>query len=64
MAEFRAYGRPQARTEASQIIVTTLHPDAYEAVREVMRRLGISKSGAVHHLVRLAAGLKPLNPDI
>jgi hypothetical protein len=34
------------------------------AVRETMRRLGISKSGAVHHLVRLAAGLKPLNPDI
>ena len=44
--------------------MTTLHPDAYQAVRETMRRLGISKSGAVHHLVRLAAGLKPLNPDI
>ena len=64
MADFRAYGRPQRRTEASEVIMTTLHPDAYQAVRETMRRLGISKSGAVHHLVRLAAGLKPLNPDI
>lgn len=64
MAEFRSYGRPQPRSERSETVVTTLHQDAYLAVRETMRRLGISKSGAVHHLVRLAAGLKPLNPDI
>ena len=60
MADFRAYGRPQPRSESSEIVVTTLHPDAYAAVREVMRRLGTSKSGAVHHMVRIAAGLKPL----
>jgi hypothetical protein len=62
MAErFRSYGRPQPRAQRSEVIMTTLHPDAYEAVTETMRRLGISKSGAVHHLVRLAAGLKPLD---
>ena len=62
MAEkFRSYGRPQPRSTRSETVVCTLHPDAYEAVRETMRRLGISKSGAVHHLVRLAAGLQPLD---
>jgi hypothetical protein len=38
--------------------MTALQPDAYAAVREVMRRLGTSKSGAVHHMVRIAAGLQ------
>jgi len=62
MAErFRSYGRPQPRSTRSEYVMTALHPDAYEAVTETMRRLGISKSGAVHHLVRLAAGLKPLD---
>lgn len=37
-----------------------LHADAHEAVRRVMRELNLSKSGAVHHLVRLGAGLPPL----
>ena len=41
-------------------LMTVLPEDAAAAVRGVMGRLGISASGAVHHLVRLGAGLPPL----
>jgi hypothetical protein len=55
----RAYGRTQARRPGGRAyVMTALQPDAYAAVREVMRRLGTSKSGAVHHMVRIAAGLQ------
>jgi len=39
-----------------------LRQDAFEAVQAVMAAHGLSKSGAVHHLVRLGAGLKSLIP--
>jgi hypothetical protein len=39
-----------------------LHADALDAVRRVMRERNLSKSGAVHHLVRLGAGLSSLLP--
>jgi hypothetical protein len=40
--------------------MTTLRPDAYQAVVEAMAQHNLSASGAVHHLVRLGAGLDPL----
>jgi len=40
--------------------MTTLRPDAYQAVVDVMAAHNLSASGAVHHLVRLGAGLPPL----
>jgi len=40
--------------------MTTLRPDAYQAVVAVMAQHNLSASGAVHHLVRLGAGLDPL----
>ena len=39
-----------------------LHQDALEAVIAAMAAHGLTKSGAIHHLVRLGAGLKPLIP--
>jgi hypothetical protein len=42
--------------------MTVLRMDADEAVRAVMREHNLSASGAVHHLVRLGAGLPPLLP--
>lgn len=43
-------------------VMTCLSPEAFLAVTRVMDETGISASGAVHHLVRTAAGLKPLFP--
>jgi hypothetical protein len=40
--------------------MTALRDDAMEAVSAVMLAHGLSRSGAVHHLVRLGAGLPPL----
>jgi hypothetical protein len=40
--------------------MTVLRMDADEAVRRVMREHNLSASGAVHHLVRIGAGLDPL----
>jgi 3-methyladenine DNA glycosylase/8-oxoguanine DNA glycosylase len=57
----RAYGRYKA-TAQNRSVMTCLKPDAWEAVAEVMATQQLSASGAVHHLVRLAAGLPPLNP--
>jgi hypothetical protein len=42
--------------------MVVLRADALDAVRRVMREHNLSKSGAVHHLVRLGAGLDPLLP--
>jgi hypothetical protein len=40
--------------------MTTLRDDAYQVVVELMAQHNLSASGAVHHLVRLGAGLDPL----
>jgi hypothetical protein len=57
----RAYGRYKG-TAQNRSVMTSLKPDAWQAVEELMTREHLSASGAVHHLVRLAAGLPPLNP--
>ena len=56
----RPYGRPQPRTGGRITVETSLRADAYKAVQAVMERHNITASGAVHHMVRLAAGLDPL----
>ena len=54
----RGYGRTQARRPGGRAyVMTALTPDAYAAVRITMRQLNISASGAVHHMVRVAANL-------
>jgi hypothetical protein len=53
------YGRAPRR-RPSRYVMTTLRPDAYQAVVDVMTAHNLSASGAVHHLVRLGAGLDPL----
>jgi len=58
---FNPYGSEPAR-ERPLYITVMLRPDAAAAVREVMKQHSLSKSGAVHHLVRLGAGLPPLPP--
>ncbi|MEI6032435.1 MAG: hypothetical protein WCQ20_14925 [Synechococcaceae cyanobacterium ELA739] len=40
--------------------MTVLQLDAHQAVMNVMATYNLSASGAVHHLVRLGAGLDPL----
>jgi hypothetical protein len=42
--------------------MTSLKLDAWQAVEELMDREQLSASGAVHHMVRIAAGLPPLSP--
>jgi hypothetical protein len=54
----RAYGR-RPRTRPNSHLMVCLRPDALEAVIAVMTTHGLTKSGAVHHLVRLGAGLTP-----
>ena len=44
-------------------VMTCLKPDAWLAVCRVMDEHEISASGAVHHLLRLQAGLEPLLPS-
>lgn len=56
----RPYGRAQRQRQAGRCVMTFLRMDADEAVRAVMRQHNLSASGAVHHLVRLGAGLPPL----
>lgn len=56
----RPYGRAQRQRQAGRYVMTLLRMDADEAVRRVMREHNLSASGAVHHLVRLGAGLPPL----
>ena len=58
---FRRYGN-EPPTEENYYVTAMLRPDAAAAVFAVMREHGLSKSGAVHHLVRLGAGLSPLPP--
>ena len=57
----RPYGR-QAKKRPSTHLMVCLHQDALEAVIAAMAAPGLTKSGAIHHLVRLGAGLKPLIP--
>jgi len=57
----RPYGRRPAERPSHHLMVC-LHADALDAVRRVMREHNLSKSGAVHHLVRLGAGLSSLLP--
>jgi len=54
----RPYGR--RAPQPSHHLMTVLRPDALEAVLQVMRQHNLSRSGAVHHLVRIGAGLPPL----
>ena len=56
----KPYGRALRRRQAGRYVMTVLRMDADEAVRLVMREHNLSASGAVHHLVRLGAGLDPL----
>ena len=53
----RPYG---SRSGGSHYVMTALRLDAHMAVRAVMKQHNLSASGAVHHLVRLGAGLPPL----
>jgi hypothetical protein len=55
------YGRNKARPPGWRV-TTYLPADAAAAVREIVERHGLADSGAVHHLVRLGAGLPPLSP--
>lgn len=55
------YGRPVKKRPSTHLMVC-LHQDALEAVMAAMAAHGLTRSGAVHHLVRLGAGLKPLIP--
>jgi len=57
----RPYGRT-AGTAQNRSVMTSLKPDAWEAVAACMATHSLSASGAVHHLVRIAAGLPPLHP--
>jgi len=57
----RPYGRPQ-RSGGSLVVMVSLRSDAAAAVLALVKRHGLSRSGAVHHLVRLGAGLDPLPP--
>ena len=56
---FRPYGRRSAVPSGFRVM-TVLRMDSHAAVRQVMRQHNLSASGAVHHLVRLGAGLDPL----
>jgi hypothetical protein len=55
------YGLRKARPPGWRV-TTVLPADAAAAVREIKERHGLTDSGAVHHLVRLGAGLPPLSP--
>lgn len=56
------YGRPQRLGPGTVVAMVSMRPDTADAVLEVMQRHGLSRSGAIHHLVRLGAGLPPLPP--
>ena len=56
--------RPYGRGGKAPPLVVSVHlaADAAAVVRQVMARHHLSASGAVHHLVRLGAGLNSLLP--
>jgi len=56
---FRPYGRRPA-VPSGWKVQTKLRDDSEQAVRQAMKQHNLSASGAVHHLVRLGAGLDPL----
>ena len=56
----RPYGR--GGKPRPLVVHTHLAADAAAAVRQVMARHHLSASGAVHHLVRVGAGLDSLLP--
>ena len=53
----QAYRQPRQRP--GNHLMVCLRPDSLAAVQAVMAAHGLTKSGAIHHLVRLGAGLKP-----
>ena len=55
----KPYGRAPRRPSGWHV-QTVLRDDSTAAVRQLMREHNLSASGAVHHLVRLGAGLDPL----
>jgi hypothetical protein len=57
----KPYGRAPRRP-SGWVVQSQLRDDSERAVRDVMATYNISASGAVHHLVRLGAGLPPLLP--
>lgn len=58
----KPYGRRRARADAALTVMVSLAPDAAGVVLHLCKKHGISRSGAVHHLLRLGAGLAPLPP--
>ena len=60
MTKPKAYGRRRAD---SVHVNTVLRADAMQAVIAVMQTHNLTRSGAIHHLVRLGAGLPPLTEN-
>ncbi len=56
----RTYGRPQPRGTGRHYIVVCMRTDVYEEVQRLVAAHDLSLSGAAHHLMRLGAGLPPL----
>jgi hypothetical protein len=54
----RLYGR--SRQAGSTRVFAVLRPDALAAVDRVAAELGLTRSGAIHHLIRRACRLKSL----
>jgi len=54
----RLYGR--SRQAGSVRVFSVLRPDTLAAVDRVAAELGLTRSGAIHHLIRLACSLKSL----
>lgn len=54
----RLYGR--SRATRSTRVFAVLRPDALAAVDRVADELGLTRSGAIHHLIRRACRLKSL----
>lgn len=56
----RLYGR--SRQSGSVRVFSVLRPDTLAAVDRVAAELNLTRSGAIHHLLRLAVNLPPLFP--
>jgi hypothetical protein len=56
----RLYGR--RRQADSRRVFAVLHADALAGVDRVAAELGLTRSGAIHHLLRRALRLKSLLP--
>ena len=56
------YGQSQKPVLRTIVVTVTLPLDAAVAVLDLVERHRLSRSSAVHHLVRLGAGLSPLPP--